>query len=187
MIETLSQFDTALFSAINGDMGNPVFDFIMPLLRNRFFWIPLYLFIIVFCIWKYKKQGFYIILGILISFALGDMISAKAIKPNVQRLRPCNEVNLSSTIVKRVPCGTGYSFPSSHATNHFAIAVFLIGVFYRKWKAILPIGIIWAASICFAQIYVGVHYPLDTLAGAVLGTIIGLLNYLAYRKLQHKL
>ncbi|MGF1924924.1 MAG: phosphatase PAP2 family protein [Bacteroidia bacterium] len=120
----------------------------------------------------------------MITFALGDFISAKLIKPNVQRVRPCNEVSLSKSIIKRVPCGSGYSFPSAHATNHFAIALFLIGIFYRDWKWILPLGLIWAALVAFAQVYVGVHYPLDTLAGALLGTAIGLITSTFYKKIQ---
>ena len=46
-------------------------------------------------------------------------------------------------------------------------------MFYPKWKLILPIGLLWAASISFAQVYVGVHYPVDILAGAMLGGMIG--------------
>jgi undecaprenyl-diphosphatase len=89
-------------------------------------------------------------------------------------LRPCNEPEIKSEVTIIVDCGTGYSFPSSHATNHFGIAVFLIMMFYHRWKIILPLGIFWAASISFAQIYVGVHYPIDILTGSLLGSSIGL-------------
>jgi len=184
MIAELQQFDAELFLKINKGLSNDFFDVIMPLLRNRFFWAPLYIFIIAFCMRQYKKQGYYLVLGILITFAVGDLIASRAIKPFVQRTRPCNEINLASKIIKRVPCGTGYSFPSAHATNHFAIALFLIGIFYRKWKPILPLALIWAVLIAFAQIYVGVHYPIDTLVGAILGTCIGLATSLIYKKLQ---
>ncbi|RYG20195.1 MAG: phosphatase PAP2 family protein [Chitinophagaceae bacterium] len=136
---------------------------------------------------QYKKQGYGIILGLLITFAISDIVASRIIKPSVQRVRPCNEISLTNTIIRRVPCGSGYSFPSAHATNHFAIALFLIGLFYRKWRLILPIAVIWAALIAFAQIYVGVHYPIDTLFGAILGTCIGLLTSFIYKKLQPRL
>lgn len=184
MITALQEFDAELFLKINRDLSNGWFDFIMPLLRNRFFWAPVYLFMIVFFIRHYKTQGYYLILAVLITFALGDLTASRIIKPHVQRIRPCNEINLSSTIIKRVPCGSGYSFPSAHATNHFAIALFLIGVFYKKWKAILPLGLLWAGSIAFAQVYVGVHYPVDVFSGILLGTCIGLLVSFIFRKLQ---
>lgn len=184
MIAELQQFDAELFLKIHRGLSNDFFDWLMPLVRNRFFWSPLYLFIIVFCIRQYKKQGYYIILMLLVTFGLGDLIASRLIKPNVARIRPCNEVSLTNDIIHRVPCGTGYSFPSSHATNHFGIAVFLICLFYRRWKAILPIGLAWAALVCFAQIYVGVHYPIDTLAGALLGTGIALFTFYIYQKIK---
>ncbi len=187
MIAELQQLDAELFFKINKGLSNDFFDLVMPLLRNRFFWSPLYIFIIAFCIKYYKKQGYYIILGLLLTFATGDIIASRVIKPRVKRVRPCNEINLTSTIIKRVPCGSGYSFPSAHATNHFAIALFLIGIFYRKWRPILPLALGWAALIAFAQIYVGVHYPFDTFAGAILGSCIGLLISFIYKKLQPQL
>lgn len=184
MIQELLQFDTELFLKIHKGLSNSFFDWLMPLLRNRFFWSPLYLFIIIFCIRQYKKAGLYIIAGTLLTFGLGDMVASRIIKPAVNRVRPCNEVKLAAEIIHRVPCGSGKSFPSAHATNHFGIAVFLIGVFYRKWKAILPIGIAWAAIISFAQIYVGVHYPIDILCGALLGILLGLFTTFIYKKVN---
>lgn len=187
MIESLQQFDVELFLKIHRGLANPFFDWLLPLMRNRFFWAPLYLFIIIFSFIEYKKKGWYIIGILLVTFALGDLVSSRVIKPAVARIRPCNEITLANDIIHRVPCGSGYSFPSAHATNHFAIAVFLIFVFYHRWKPILPIGLFWAFIISFSQIYVGVHYPIDTMAGAILGTLIGLLTSKIYKKLQPQL
>lgn len=186
MIAELQQFDTELFLKIHQGLSNGFFDWLMPLVRNRFFWSPLYLFIVIFCIKQYKKQGYYMILMVLVTFAIGDMVASRLIKPNVARIRPCNEITLADQIIHRVPCGSGYSFPSAHATNHFGIAVFLICLFYRKWKAILPLGLAWAFLISFAQIYVGVHYPIDTLVGALLGTCVGLFTFYIYQKIKPK-
>lgn len=181
MIEQLHTFDVELFMRIHRGLSNGFFDWLLPLTRNRFFWSPLYLFIIIFCIKEYKKRGVYIIGGVLLTFALGDLISSRLIKPFISRIRPCNEITLADEIIRRVPCGSGFSFPSAHATNHFGIAIFLILVFYPRWKPILPIGLAWAFVISFAQIYVGVHYPVDTIAGAALGTTIGLLTFQIYK------
>lgn len=184
MIDSIYNFDIALFLEVHRGLSNAFFDWLMPLVRNRYFWSPLYLFIIIFCIRQYKKQGLYIIGGLLLTFALGDLTASKMIKPFVARLRPCNDMNLSNEIIHRVPCGSGFSFPSAHATNHFAIAVFLIMLFYPKWKPILPLGICWAFLISFAQVYVGVHYPVDTMAGAALGTTIGIVISSIYKRTQ---
>ena len=159
--------------AINNGLSNPFFDWLMPLLRNKYFWSPLYLFIVVFLLRHYRSKGFVIILFFVITFALADFFSAAIIKPAVERLRPCNDPALKAEVKSLVACGSGFSFPSSHATNHFALGMFLITVFYKRWKWILPLGLLWAFSISFAQVYVGVHYPLDVTAGGILGCIIG--------------
>ncbi|RZJ89576.1 MAG: phosphatase PAP2 family protein [Chryseobacterium sp.] len=184
MICTIQQFDIDLFLKIHRGLSSGFLDWLLPLVRNRFFWAPLYLFIIVFCIKEYKRKGLLIIGMLLLTFAIGDMFSSQLIKPFVMRVRPCNEFTLRDLIIHRVPCGSGYSFPSIHATNHFAIAVFLILMFYKRWPLILPLGLFWAAMIAFAQIYVGVHYPIDTMAGALLGTTIGCLTYFLYKKTE---
>lgn len=184
MIESLQQFDIELFLKVHRGLANPFFDWLLPLMRNRYFWAPLYLFIVVFSFIEYKKKGWYIIGMLLVTFGIGDALASRIIKPLVGRIRPCNEMTLADQIIHRVPCGSGYSFPSAHATNHFAIAIFLIFVFYPKWKPVLPIGLAWAFVISFSQVYVGVHYPIDTMVGAVLGTAIGLCTAKIYKTIQ---
>ncbi|MBK8556199.1 MAG: phosphatase PAP2 family protein [Lewinellaceae bacterium] len=80
---------------------------------------------------------------------------------------------MTEVVIRRVSCGGGYSFTSSHAANHFAVAVFLAAVFGGLSRWLRPGLLLWAAVISFAQVYVGVHYPGDVLAGALLGAIIG--------------
>ena len=81
-------------------------------------------------------------------------------------------------------CGSGYSFTSSHATNHFAIALFLVLLWGRKHPFLRYLFPLWAASIALAQVYVGVHYPLDIFVGSLLGVGIGVLGYFSYRFLE---
>lgn len=169
----LIQLDQNLFFAVNHGLSNPFFDWLMPLLRNRFLWTPLYLFLIVFFTRNYGKQGWMLVVFLVLTFAVSDYFTASVIKPNIERLRPCNDPQLKSSVRNLITCGSGYSFPSTHAANHFAIAFFLISMFYRRWKPILPLAVLWAASICFAQVYVGVHYPLDVTFGAFVGAMIG--------------
>jgi membrane-associated phospholipid phosphatase len=169
----LLQFDRHLFHFINHDLGNAFFDLVMPVLRNPLVWIPLYVFIFIFCLWRYKKQGTIIILLLALTFGAADYGSATIIKSMYKRVRPCNDPAMAATIVRRVDCGTGYSFPSAHASNHFAIAVFLSIVFYKKYKWVLPVSLLWAATISFAQVYVGVHYPIDVIGGTIYGVLVG--------------
>ncbi|HLW50198.1 MAG TPA: phosphatase PAP2 family protein [Sphingobacteriaceae bacterium] len=186
MIDQLIALDKELFLSVNQGMSNAFFDWLMPILRNRFTWAPLYLFIIIFSVKNYKREGFMMIRALLLNFAISDSVSSKLVKNSIQRLRPCNDIELREQMVQRVRCSGGYSFTSSHATNHFAMAVLLIILFYRRWKHVLWLALLWAASISFAQIYVGVHYPLDILAGALLGVLIGLTSGFIYNRIRNK-
>jgi membrane-associated phospholipid phosphatase len=184
MPDFLLQLDRHLFYFINHSLSNAFFDWVMPLMRNPRFWIPLYAFIIAFCVYRYKKQGVILVLMLALAAGFADFTSASLIKKTVQRDRPCRDVVTSQAVISRVPCGTGYSFPSTHATDHFALAVFLCLAFFRKWKWMGIAVIFWAALICFAQVYVGVHFPVDVTAGAIYGGLVGWLFFAGFKKWQ---
>ncbi len=169
----LLHFDENLFHLINSGCQNQFFDWLMPLLRNKYIWIPLYVFIGSFLVLNFKRKGLYICLAVALTIGVSDVTSSQLLKKNVQRLRPCKTLEANKDLHLLVPCGGGFSFPSSHAANHFAIAtllVLLLGRFFRWVK--VPLAI-WAFSIAFAQVYVGVHYPIDVAAGAMLGVFFG--------------
>lgn len=170
----LLQFDRALFFLINDTGHTAWLDALMPFWRDRFFWIPLYVALASFVVWKFGLgKGAFFILAVIVAASLADVTSSRLIKENVERLRPCNEPEIKEQVNLLIHCGGGYSFTSSHAANHFAVAVFLcftLGRLYRRIR--LPL-FLWAASIAYAQVYVGVHYPLDVVCGALLGTFIG--------------
>lgn len=180
---SILDIDQQIFQFINGDISNIVFDYLMPVLREKFIWLPCYVFLIVFMFVNYRfPVAVYFITALLITIGLSDITSSKLIKNNVERLRPCNDPSLSEVVKLRVVCGNGYSFTSSHAANHFALSFFLIytiGRSFRKWRWPL---IIWASLISIAQVYVGVHYPLDVFFGGLLGTAIGMLVAVTYNK-----
>lgn len=174
MMETLLHWDTNLFHWINNGWSNPVFDFIFPAIRNKFFWLPLYVLAFCWIMFNHHIRGALLIIFFLgLSVFVSDTISSKLIKNQVERPRPCHMLYLAPPVIERTECGSGYSFPSSHATNHFSLAAFFIAVFgeyMRRWKYWWWV---WAAVISIAQVYVGLHYPIDILAGAILGIIIG--------------
>ena len=170
----LIQLDHTLFSLINQGLSNPFFDWLMPYIRNRFFWSPLYLFLAIFFVRNYGNQGWMLLLFFGLTFGVTDYLTSSVIKPSVQRLRPCNDLNVKNEANILIACGSGFSFPSTHAANHFALAFFLINMFRRRWKPIVPLTLLWAVSIAFAQVYVGVHYPLDVTIGALIGALTGI-------------
>jgi membrane-associated phospholipid phosphatase len=173
LIKNIISKDQELWYKINVLWQCDFLNTVTPILRNPITWTPLYLFLVVFLPYKFGKKGFYWCLSFLITFALSDYSSASIIKPLVQRIRPCNDISLQKIIHLLVPCGSGYSFPSSHATNHFALAFFMIFSLHKHYRWILLPSLLWAISISYSQVYVGVHYPLDVLCGGILGGLIG--------------
>jgi membrane-associated phospholipid phosphatase len=183
MIRYLLAFDTQLFYYLNVKWHCNFLDMVCPYLRDRLFWIPLYVFIFSFLIINFKRKGLMIILFLIITIMLSDQISSAFIKPMVQRIRPCNLHYLESYVRILVPCNNSYSFPSSHAANHFALAIFLTLLLRKIYSRVYIPLIIWALIVCYSQIYVGVHFPLDIIGGAILGSSIGMFTALSSRKI----
>ncbi len=183
----LLQFDQYLFQQINSVWTAGWLDASMPVWRNKYLWVPFYLFLVSFLVVNFGKRGIFLFIFAILTIAVSDTVSSQIIKKNVQRIRPCNNPKMDATIDLKVKCGGGYSFTSSHAANHFALAFFLIFTLGKRFKWIRWILIFWAASISYGQVYVGVHYPLDVFSGAMVGIIIGTLVsaiYSSFRKLQ---
>jgi membrane-associated phospholipid phosphatase len=175
LLTMLLEADREAFLWINRDLGNSFLDTVLPWCRERWFWMPAYLFIFAFAwINLGTKKGWLLALGLGLTVGLTDFTSSELIKKNVHRIRPCNDIILHDQVHLRIAsCGGGYSFTSSHAANHFAAAIFLIGIFGRWNRWVKPILLFWAALIAFSQVYVGVHYPLDVCCGGLLGAGIG--------------
>lgn len=93
-----------------------------------------------------------------------NLLFTFAIKHIVKRKRPFQAtIKINSVYQPR-----DYSFPSGHTSSAFATATSLSQV-YRKWYVIAP-AYLYAGSIGYARMYLGVHYPTDVAAGAILGT-----------------
>lgn len=181
-MDYLINLDESIFLLINRTAQNTFFDWLLPLWRNKYFWIPAYLIFSGLLITKVGKKSLWIFLFLGLTIATSDLTSSFLIKENVERIRPCNDPVFQKKVFLRAPCGSGYSFTSSHATNHLALATFLFLLFgdrLKRWKYGL---LLWAISIGFAQVYVGVHYPLDVLFGFLLGGVIGGLGHFFYRR-----
>ncbi len=184
----LNEWDTQLFLQINTVHTSPFLDAMYPWWREGNAWLPLYLFLVVFMLQNFKSKALGWILFALLTITFSDQVSSHLIKPFFERLRPCNEPLLANQVRLLLNgCSGGFSFTSSHATNHFAFAVFVyktLGFLIGKWKYVL---LVWAATIAYGQVYVGVHYPLDILMGALLGVSIGFITANGFHRLLGKL
>lgn len=113
-----------------------------------------------------QKHALYIGESILINAAI-----TTAIKNTVRRPRPF--VN-DPTIIPADAAGS-FSFPSGHTSQAFATATSL-SIAYPKWYVIAP-AYLWASSVAYSRMYLGVHYPSDVLAGALVGAGSAWLTY----------
>lgn len=173
-MKSIVSFDKWLFTKINRDWSNLFFDTIMPYMRNPKFWIPLYIFLIAFAIVRFPKKALVWIVSFAAAVATSDIISSHVIKPLIGRPRPCNDPELAQSLRMLAEyCGQNGSFTSSHAANHFTIAAFLFITLKPLWGKYAGLFFLWAALISYAQVYVGVHFPLDIIGGTILGLLIG--------------
>ena len=173
MLDFLIDIDTDLLFWIHHHLHTDWLNQWVPALRDKWLWIPVYVFLLVFMLINFKARGWIWILIMLFAVGLADTLSSKVVKRSVQRLRPCHVEHVEAQIETLVPCGGKYAFTSSHAANHFAIAFFIIFSLGKVIRVVRWPAFLWASAICFAQVYVGVHYPLDILGGALLGLMIG--------------
>lgn len=169
--------DRALFSNINGKWTNQFFDIIMPWVRDSKNWVPLYIFILAFLFFKWGKLAWKWVLLVGINVALTDQISSHFFKPFFHRLRPCADPEMmyqSRLLLDH--CSGGFSFTSSHAANHFGLAMFVVMTMAPLLNKYRFLFLLWAGFIAYAQVYVGVHYPADIFVGALIGVFVGWAN-----------
>ncbi len=181
-MESIIALDKEIYIWVQENLRTEFLDLFVPFLRMKITWIPLYLFL-AFILWQeHKKKAIWFILGTLLVVGLTDPISSLWLKKLFARPRPCETTELLPYFPNLIHCSAAFSFPSSHAANHFSIAVFLGLSQLPNSKRLLPMLLVWATAICFAQLYVGVHYPSDLIAGALLGSLIAVLVYLPFQK-----
>ena len=181
MLEKLIETDKELFLYLNS-LHNTWLDVVMYWVTDRFFWIPFYVGIIIFLILKFGKKVSLILLMVGILIFIADRVSSGIFKPFFERLRPCHELDIQHIVHLVRGCGGKYGFVSSHAANTFALVTFL-WLLLRKRVKFIGWAFLWAFLVSYSRIYVGVHYPLDILVGAILGIFFAWLVYLLYLKL----
>lgn len=176
------QWDHDLFVQVNSKWANPFFDAIMPFLRNSTNWIPFYFFLLLFVLFNFRIKAYWWIIFFLATVALTDMTGTNVFKYGIERIRPCNNPDMLEDLRLLVRCPSGYSFTSNHAANHFGMATFLFLTFRRLFGNRMLLIFLWAGSICYAQVYVGVHYPSDIAGGMLLGILAGVITGFLYNK-----
>ena len=179
-MEQLQKIDEYLFRLINST-GWQQMDEVMILISSKWFWIPLYIFIIYKLYKTFSNEIFKILFSLGILIFLADFGSVQLFKEIFQRARPCHFLEGIRVVDG---CGGPFGFISSHASNSFAIAFFVSLLLKRYWWFVNLFS--WAVLIGFSRIYLGVHYPFDILGGMFWGLFVSLLTYYIYKmKIKH--
>ena len=170
------QLDKNLFYILNTKITASFLDFFMPFIttKTNFIEVIIFAWLMIFIMGtrKDRKTLIIVVLAVLLSDLATDVL-----KNLIYRVRPCNAL---ADVRILAGCTESFSFPSGHATNVFAAAVYLSYVYSRY----LPIFLILAALVAYSRIYVGVHYPLDVIGGAVVGSVGAVLIIVGDKKLS---
>ena len=173
----LSDIDAHLLLIVNG-AHSPFFDSVMWCISGRWIWVPFYavLAYLLFRRMSWKRASICLVtIGLIILAA--DQTCATLIRPEIGRLRPANLNNPLSSFVHVVNGYRGgrYGFPSCHAANTFALAVFMSLVIRHKWFTVMMFS--WAFVVSYSRMYLGVHYFGDLFCGATIGSLFAVLFY----------
>ena len=122
-----------------------------------------------------KRKGWVTVAGL----ALSGVVSY-GLKYGIDRTPPY----ITYPYLQSYEHGNDPSFPSGHTTFAFYTAT-MLSINYPRWYVIAP-SYLWAAGVGYSRMYLGVHYPSDVLAGAIVGAGSAWLAYHGNKWLQHR-
>lgn len=172
-MDSILQLDSQVFHLVNSVYTSPVLDAAMPYVTEKFNFLGAIIVAAILIVTLGKRQDRVGLLVLVVLVFASDFVCAE-LKHLVERVRPCNSMDVRLL----VGCGGSYSFPSGHATNIFAAMVFLT-IRYRRFA---PLFLFIATAVAYSRVYVGVHYPLDVIGGAALGTIMAFIFTLGEKR-----
>jgi len=179
MLKRLLQWDRDTFLYLNS-LGIEDYDSFWSVATNITTWIPIYVVFFILLFIKYPKKQASLMATTTVLSLFFVLLIVDQTKDLVSRLRPNNDEEINA-VIRILKTPVGFSFFSGHAATSFAITT-LIVLFLRKKIKWIWIFYLWPIIFSFSRIYVGVHYPLDIIAGAAFGLVTAFLFYFLYYK-----
>lgn len=180
LLEFLDQVDKELLLFLHRQ-SSPLLDVLWAGITEKYNWIPLYLVLIIALFRQFGWQAMYSVIAVILLVIVSDQITSSFMKPFFGRYRPCHDPEIGHLVRIVTKCGGSFGFVSSHASNSFSVTTFFILLFSRTHRYAWWL-LIWPLLFSYSRIYLGVHYPLDVLGGALVGIILGYLAYLGTEK-----
>lgn len=166
MLDILYKIDVWFLYFINHSLSNNLFNKLFPFITEVKNWYIAYIILFLILIIRGGRIGRIAAIVLILLVVTTDQFSSFFLKNLFSRVRPCNvfpDLNILVT------CTESFSFPSSHAVNNFAAAMFFSKIFPKlKWSFFAV-----SSLIAFSLPYVGVHYPSDVVGGALIGMAFG--------------
>jgi len=179
MLEKIIDLDKKVFIYLNG-LGSETYDGLWLLITKQIYWTPFFLLIFYFLQKKLGWKNFlYYILFTAVLILICDQ-TANFFKDSIQRLRPCNDVEIKD-IIRIVKSSVTKSFFSGHATNSMATTVFAYLILKKEYKY-SSLLFLFPFIFAYSRIYLGLHFPTDILTGYAFGAIFGCIFYKMYQK-----
>ncbi len=158
--------------------NSPLSDVIWGFFSDIPVWIPLYVMIVAFAVWRLGwKKGAVVVAGALMAFGFCDQFS-NLIKDLTERLRPLHDPYMVENGLHILESGGLYGFFSAHSANSFALATSTyIGLKTDKrlkFRGYAAFMYTWATLVAASRIFVGKHFLGDVIAGALVGIAAGM-------------
>ena len=187
MLQTLLDWDKEFFLYLNG-MGSVSWDGFWLVITNKWTSIPIYACLLWLSLRSFgTKRTLLLLLTVALLVTTTDQL-ANFFKYGLGRLRPCHEPGVRDAMrLVQSYCGGKFSFYSGHASNSAGLALFFGWLLNGHYKGLGILLVLWALLVSYSRIYIGVHYPLDILAGLATGALMGWLFTRLYIKAVYTL
>jgi undecaprenyl-diphosphatase len=167
VLDALLVWDERLFRLLNAGWPHAVLDRLLPCISDaRTFTVPFIVAAIVILLVG-RMHGLRFLVLAVVSVVVADAIGTHILKYSFLRPRPCIAL---ADVRLLVGCTSLPAFPSNHAVNASVLATLAMLAMPRLWLPAMAVALL----VGYSRVYVGVHYPLDVIAGSILGIVVAL-------------
>jgi undecaprenyl-diphosphatase len=159
MTEFVVNIDRALFALVNQTLAWPAFDAVFLVITHKFFYFGAGVLAAVYLPARYRRPGLYCVLAAAAAVALSDATAVRLLKPLFARARPPFALETVRLLL-----------PHQAPSPSFPSAFVVFTEYKRVGAALFAVALV----VSYSRVYVGVHYPLDALGGAVWGIFVGI-------------